>query len=660
MYKSLLAAGLTGALLLFLGADAFGHGGQYRGPSDSVPPNLGGGGDTTPPGNPGGPGTPGPGAPTTGGSRGPTTGTGPNIPGTGTTGGFRSTTGGARRRGGAAEGFERWEFWWEHNKEPFLDLKSRLGGSAVVSESSGFYVGRGRKAAAVSTNRPSATDIRTQILPAVTPLLEETHPDVVDSAALAIPRMLDPEFAGEVLPDLFKTVSHREKTARESATLGLGVLGSPEAVDFLKNLMNDTPEGRRSTGQGGAEIENLVRAFSAAALGMIGDPGVIEDLKAVINDQRLRSKRDLKAMAILALGLMPEGHEEIVPYLQGLMTDRSMDRIVRSQAPVSLGRLHSQNKGGSSAAVAALPGVLALFQDDKTDNDLRRSLVLALGMLADIENTEIIDSLMEAVEKNTDDQTRHFSIMALAQIGGRDKNPQDHAETHARLENFFLQELTKPKKITHQPYGAIGLAVYARNFEDKKKSAGDKILERFKNTNNPSYQGSMAVSLGLLSHTVAQDELWAEFEDSRDQPLKGYIAISLGLMRASGKADTIRQLIQQKGLDPKFRLQLARSLGLMGDTQAVKTLVDYLQTATTLAESSSSAQALGLIGDRSAIAPLIQIVSSKSKAELQRGFACVALGIIAEKNDLPWNTVFSVNSNYRAKVPALSEILDIL
>lgn len=666
MMRKLALAGFSTAILLWTGGESFGHGGQYRGPSDTVPPNLGGGGDTTPPGNPGGPGTPGPGAPTTtGGRAGPATGGGPNVPGGGA-GGFRATTGGARRRGGATEGFERWEFWWEHNKEPFLNLKARLGDNAVVSESPGFYTGRGTKQAPVSNNRPSPTDVKTEIVPALQKLLDETNPDVVDSAALAIPRMVSggEEDSKDVIEILKATLGHKAQTARESATLGLGVLGSRAGIETLKQIMNDTPEGRKLTKQSG-EVEDLVRAFSAAALGLIGDASVFEDLKAVINDQRLNSKRDLKAMAILALGLMPERHEEIVPFLQGLMTDRSMDRVVRAQAPVALGRLQGRLKGTeqSPAARAALEPCLELFLDDKTDDDLNRSLAICLGQLATIEDARVIDALLDAVDKRTDDQTRYYSMMSLAQIGGRDGekgDPAAHAEAHTKLYTFFLGELTKPKRVQHQPYGALGLAVYARMVKDKTTEAGDKILETFKHTNNPSYKGAMAVALGLLNHKAAQEDLWTEFEDSKDPPMKGYIAVSLGLMRAAGKAEQIRSLIQTKGLEASFRLQLARSLGLMGDTQAVKTLVDYLETAETLAESSSSAQALGLIGDRSAVKPLLDIVNNTTKGDLQRAFAAVALGIIAEKYELPWNSVFSVNSNYRAKVPALSEILDIL
>lgn len=665
MRRRLALAGVSAAMMLWLGSDALGHGGQYRGPSDTVPPNLGGGGDTTPPGNPGGPGTPGPGAPTTtGGKAGPATGGGPNVPGGGASGGFRSTTGAGTRKRGGGEGFERWEFWWEHNKEPFLNLKNRLGDSAVVSESPGFFTGRGRKPAAVSNNRPTPEDIKTRIVPELRKLLDETNPDVVDSAALAIPRMVQGADSKDEIEILKATLGHKEKTAREAATLGLGVLGSADAVEVLKDLMNDTPGGRTLTKQGG-EVEVLVRAFAAASLGLIGSPAVIEDLKSVINDQRLNSMRDLKAMAILAMGLMPENHEAIVPFLQGLMTDRSMDRVVRAQAPIALGRLQGRLHGNepSPAARASLTQCLELFLDDKTDDDLNRSLAVCLGQLADISDRQVIDALLDAVDKRTDDQTRYFAMMALAQIGGRDGeigDPSKNAEEHVRIYNFFLGELTKPKKVTHQPYGALGLAVYARTHKDKTQEAGDKILETFNRTNNPSYKGAMAVALGLLNHKQSQEFIWAEFEDSRDQPLRGYLAVSLGLMRATGKAEPIRALILTKGLEPSFRLQLARSLGLMGDTEAVKTLVDYLKTAETTAESSTSAQALGLIGDRSAVEPLLEIVKVTTNVDLQRAFAAVALGIIGQKEDLPWNYVFSVSSNYRAKVPALSEILDIL
>lgn len=662
MSKAWLKTSLSAAIALLTCTPVWAHGGNYKGPTDTVPPNLGGGGDTTPPGNPGGPGTPGPGAPTTGGQKGPATGGVPTGPTGGAGAGMRPSTGGMGARRGGGEGFERWEFWWEHNKDPFLDLKERMKGGTVSSGSAGFLTGRAKAVDAVSANRPSASEVKDNLVPAFIEALGETHPDIVDSAALAIGRSVREGDAPAVMETLVKALGHKEKTAREAATLAMGVLGSVDAVETLRELLNDSSKGKQLTGQ--SSVEDMVRGFAAASLGMIGASGAIDDLKKIISDETLASKLDVKALSILALGMMKERHEEITTFLLGVMDDRSLNIYVRAQAPIALGRLNRQSEAGSPAARQVLgPKVLPLFQDDKADNDLRRSLAICIGMLATVEDAEAIEALTNAVAKGSDDQTRHYSIMALAQIGARDAEPSKHEDAHTKLREFFLRELTQPKKITHQPFGALGLAVYARNEKlsaEVKTNAQTKILEAFNQTSNPSYQGAMAIGLGLLECKVAAEDLWKKFEDSNDQPLKGYIAISLGLMRQTGKAETLRKLITTKGFEPKFRLQLARSLGLMGDTQAVQTLIEYLQSSETLAESSSAAQALGLIGDRSAVEPLLAILKNKSKQPLQRGFAAVALGIIAEKTQLPWNAVFSVNSNYRAKVNALSEILDIL
>ena len=89
-------------------------------------------------------------------------------------------------------------------------------------------------------------------------------------------------------------------------------------------------------------------------------------------------------------------------------------------------------------------------------------------------------------------------------------------------------------------------------------------------------------------------------------------------------------------------------------------LVQALKEGETLSVTSSAAKALGLIGDRSAIEPLREILDDQGANKLARAFAAVALGIIGEKSDLPWNSPISENYNYRAKVKAISEVMDIL
>jgi HEAT repeat protein len=83
-----------------------------------------------------------------------------------------------------------------------------------------------------------------------------------------------------------------------------------------------------------------------------------------------------------------------------------------------------------------------------------------------------------------------------------------------------------------------------------------------------------------------------------------------------------------------------------------------------LAKLSAIASALGFIGDQRTIAPLKAMLLNKELGQLSRAFAAVALGGVADKESLPWNSKIGVNSNYRASVETLtnksSGILDIL
>ncbi|MFH0944425.1 MAG: transmembrane domain-containing protein, partial [Planctomycetota bacterium] len=121
----MIAAGVVGGLLFLASGDLFGHGGTYRGPGDTVPPGEGSGPGTGGPGT-GGPTTPGPGGPNT-----PGPGGGPVTPGGGVGGPGGNagpargpTTDGGRgaKKNAGGEGFEQWQFWWENNKDRYLDL----------------------------------------------------------------------------------------------------------------------------------------------------------------------------------------------------------------------------------------------------------------------------------------------------------------------------------------------------------------------------------------------------------------------------------------------------------------------------------------------------------------------------------------------------------
>ncbi|HIE69623.1 MAG TPA: hypothetical protein EYP98_05350 [Planctomycetes bacterium] len=83
-----------------------------------------------------------------------------------------------------------------------------------------------------------------------------------------------------------------------------------------------------------------------------------------------------------------------------------------------------------------------------------------------------------------------------------------------------------------------------------------------------------------------------------------------------------------------------------------------------MAVLAAAASAIGFIGDKRSIEPLKTLLFDDKLGDLSRAFAAVALGGIADKEPLPWNSKISTNMNYRASVETLtngsSGILDIL
>ena len=104
---------------------------------------------------------------------------------------------------------------------------------------------------------------------------------------------------------------------------------------------------------------------------------------------------------------------------------------------------------------------------------------------------------------------------------------------------------------------------------------------------------------------------------------------------------------------------------MRGDKELVGELVNMLQNdANSMATQAAIASGLGQIGDKGSIDPLVEMLGDKQITALARGFAAVALGIVCDKEMLPWNSKIAIDINYRANTPTLTGagngILDIL
>jgi len=640
------------ALLLVFGArPAAAHGGQYHAPPDAGGGGGLNGGNGAPPTNPLGSGEPTPGQ---------------GLPGDVRTRGDQQ--GNERRKQiltglleqSAATG--SWEAWWDANQDRFLDLRHRALSGPRSASRLRHRSGLGRHDEGDTARRPDSSRIESEVLPLLTGLIAAgADRDVLDSSVLALARSSRADRAESVIAAVLPLLAHAELSVQTSATLSLGVLGSPLAVESLTALAADGSAGRALAGGKGA-VPPLVRAFAALSLGLLDDEDSVGTLCALI-DGSADADRDLKACAIVGLGLMDNRRSpEATRFLLDLLADRKLDAVLKSYVPTSIGKLCSRPSGADPSVLAPL---LEAFSARDTDAMVRQSLAIALGLLGetgpcDPDRSPVVEALSDYVTAGKDASTRQFCLIALAQIGGRDAEPAAHAEAQAAIRRLLAREITRPSSPANRPWALVAAALHGYAQPDARADYAMLVSQTYRSEKDPEVRSAAALALGLLDVGAMAPEIFDDFQASTEPVFKGYAALALGFLGHAEAAGRLQAECRSRSITPNYRMQVATALGLLGDREAVGVLSETLESAQTLGVSAAVAKALGSIGDESALAPLMKLAADPAKGGIARGFACVALGMICEKTGLPWNASIMADNNFNVAVPAIAEVCDIL
>ncbi|MAE77394.1 MAG: hypothetical protein CMJ85_11055 [Planctomycetes bacterium] len=664
--KLIACVAISGSLLL--PTDLFAHGGQYRGPGDVVPPGGGGGGGQS--GNPGGPTTPGPGGPTTPTPGGPTT-PGPQTPTGPTGGGSRAgpTTGGPR---GVQLGddLNQWQFWWEFNKDPYLNLKARVRAGSTTTGSDDFLMGRGLKSEASDTLAPSERDLKGLVIPALKKVLDDpaSNRDIVSSCMIALAKIgKDPT----ILALFKKHLSDSDQEQRESAALSMGIAAMQEGVDDLLDMAKDTSNGRKISGRRNG-VDFRTRSFACYGLGLIAHRSRDLAIKRKIWDSmheilssKTRVRRDVQIAAVntvrlLNLDATQEGGKELrdetVKFLLEFIGNDKVFEQIRAHGYQAIAKLMGRNDTKSTIKNR----FLKTLKTKRQRHWIYQSAVLALGEMATPEDTAACKAIQDYLEKGKNQQAKHFCAVALGQIGG----PQN--------KNFLRTRLIKSRtKTLEKPWLAIGLAIMdfkAREADKSREvdSTARDIYEQFRGTKSPIFAAGLAVALGIMQDKDSGDVLLDRMMKYKNQDeAGGYVAVALGLMGFQEAKEDINTLVEKASRRPTLLTQCSIALGLLGDKEIGLKLITRMKEQNTVAVFSALAQALGFIGDRRVLPGLVDQLSNKKLQPLSRAFSAVALGLVGDKEELPWNSKISVDLNYRANVETLTGnggtgILDIL
>jgi hypothetical protein len=313
----------------------------------------------------------------------------------------------------------------------------------------------------------------------------------------------------------------------------------------------------------------------------------------------------------------------------------------------------------------------------KEKDEVKQSCIIALGQIGDCDgddlDVKIRAGLMAVKEDLADQMSRNFALVALAQAAGRPGtgkgNPlEGFNDKKASPRVFLLNELSKSKGNT-KPWAALALGVMERSLSDYKFPADSDVKATLrlalKDAKQPLEIGAYAIACGIVKDADAKEALREKLNVGEDEA-RGYAAVGLGLIEDLTAVDPIQEIIKKSKYKPALLKSAAIGLGLLGDKKICDDLIAMLNEASGLSSQAAISSALGFIGDARSVEPLIVMLKDKQKTDKARGFAAVALGIVADKEDLPWNTKISVNINYRANTPTLTNpgegtgILDIL
>jgi len=684
-----LSFSLGSGLLLSI---AFGHGGTYRGPGDTVP--AGGGGNPT--GGTGGAPTPGGGGPPTGGPTGAPTGGAP------TGGGGTGGTPPARPQGGTPTGgppavdLTNWEFWWNFNKDQFLGLRSAIYSGPETGWSGDDH---GRRNALI----PSQSEIREKIVPGLELALEtERQNDIVTAALVALAKIGDvrDEDGRSAFVERFKTwlPDHTQEVA-ETAGVAFGILANDSCVRLLIDIANDSEMGRKLVGQGTVPIRT--RAFATYGLGLIGARtasnavrGEIVDALVALLGSSEKATRDVQVAAVISLGLTPidwnpssafEGRSGAassrgaqIQFLQGLFRNESGERLARAHVPGALAHLLTRERDLPAEGRALREAVLGSFSERIGEHtsereEVQQSCVLALGQLVDLDD-DAADARARAdlgrIADHGQTQSRAFALIALGQIGGHPGDGNGSAESLNGIRGLLVEKLTGGST-SLRPWAALGLGICEREIEELG-SAAFPLSAEVRSTMRSAFRtasqetvGAYAIALGIARDTESAALLQGRLMDISESGQQGYTALALGMIGAVDAKARIQGLIRSSKYKAELLRQAAIALGLLGDKTLVPELVTMLAESKSLASQAAVASALGFIGDARSIDPLLAMLKNKQLTGTARGFAAVALGIVADKESLPWNAKISTNINYRANTSTLTTpegtgLLDIL
>jgi len=471
--------------------------------------------------------------------------------------------------GYSASGLNRWEFWFEHERDVLFRGEPDFPARAV--NESGNY--------GSETWSVERQDLLLTSMPLLIDALHSDVPAIREAAALSLGRI------GYPAADIFlqRTTRDKVESVRQAAYMGLGLMATEQGVEFLIKTFEE-------------DHSNTTRAFAALGLGLSGrvESGTV--LKSYLNkvyyNASWAAQEDLMMAVMLASGV--HGSNDFTPLLMNLV------KVMEEDAGTARLRTTGIQALGALADRRARPLLEAALQE--TSFGIATAAAQALGRLGD---KGAVGALANTVRESNDQGLRGLCLLAIGRLGGN--------QAEAVLKE--LRPTHKDEETLHAAWAiAAGFAKYdgayselvsilLRGTDDKKRSE-DATPRR----DEEDLRGAAAVALGMYGAPGAKTQIERCLSMKNVSPtFRGYLATGLGFLGTDAADELLLELASAEKLTAAERRGIATGLGLASSEKTSVALVKMLiededdavrwAASRALATSRSSA-ALRLLADR--------------------------------------------------------------
>lgn len=583
-----------------------------------------------------------------------------------------------------------WRFWWDHNRDAYLGLRQAVRQDSKSYGDEDFYIGN-RTNGRVTDLSVRDDQLTSDVLPALVIALQDKNSAAMRRRALLAFAKLPASYCKEQKVDrfqIFKTfLADPDLEVCKTAALGLGLIGGADSIDTLEHLLMGCTSGEKLIGR--SHIPYSLRTNAAYAMGLAGaGTENLDERRFALHflNQAIRLDRsaspDVISSCVSAIGVIPmpvkgesladalrdpmgTSREAQIASLFTILEDEDHRRITRAHTITAIARLTAAEGGEALQDRETIVKRLTRYLSSSAGapREMRQSVVLALGMLADSDSDKADVLARKALMKSTSDAdhlTRFFAMISLGQAAGRAGDVDGDVLSGSHEARKHLLSILAKGKSGSRPWAAIALGLLGHGIHEggyyPSEDASRAIGELLRETKSPEIVGALALSLGLRGDGQYRSLIEERLESlERDDVTGSELALALGLIGAANSEKTLRDLSQDATHRPYFLKDASIARALVGDTRLLSDLVEDLGEAETLAARFGVANALAFVGDQTTIAPISASCRDENVTELGRSYLLAALGEICDERELPWTATYSIGVNYGAAPESLEK-----